>query len=133
MSILTYLFWPNPGTSSYGNPLALSLLLLCCGLIVLSFVLGVWRGRLRNPVTRKLSASWPSVALWFGIVGIVLTVSRVEGIQFIGMRAWWILWAAAAAGFVLLQLRRFRTKHYEVLPKERVIDTRDPYLPRKKR
>ncbi len=133
MQLIGYLFWPNPGVSSYGNSLALFLLLVSFALIAASFGIRVWRAKQKNPVTRRLSASWPSAALAFGLVGLLLTVSRVEGIQYVGMRIWWIVLAASAAWYLYFQVRRYQKRHYEVLPSKRVDDPRDPYLPKPKR
>ena len=134
MNILTYLFYPNPGHLTYGSTQILLLLALCGGLILLSFLIRIWRTRQTNAVTKRLSRSWSSVALWFGISGLVLTVSRVEKIQFIAMRFLWVIWAAVLILAVVLQYRMFRMRHYEVMPRKAAKD--DPgakYLPGKKK
>lgn len=133
MSFLTYWFYPNPGNADYGNPKVLLLLALCVLMIAGSFGLSAWRNRQANPVTKKLSRSWAMAALWFGVVGLVLAVSRVEQIQFIAMRFLWVLWAGFLIAYVVLQVRIFRARHYQVLPRETVVDPRDAYLPGKKR
>jgi hypothetical protein len=133
MQMLQYLFWPNPVSATYGDPKVLALLGLCAALIIGSFVLSFWRRKQSNPMTRKLSASWPRAALWFGVIGLVLVVSRVESIQFFAMRFLWVLWAVCILLFLLFQAKRWRTRHYELLPTVVTHDPRDKYLPRKKR
>jgi peptidoglycan/LPS O-acetylase OafA/YrhL len=130
---LRYLFWPNPGFASYTDPDMLALLLMCAALVVASFALGFWRRRQSNPITRKLSASWSSAAFWFGIAGLVLVVSRVEDIQFVAMRVLWVVWAVLLLLYVWFQSKRWRTRHYEVLPKLITRDARSEYLPKKKK
>ena len=134
MSTLTYLFYPNPGASSYDNPKVLALFALCGFLVIFSFIIRYWRKHQKNPVTKKLSTSWSRAAFWFGIVGLVLVVARVEPIQYIAMRVWWIVWAVAILLYIVFQVRVFRLRHYTVVPKDRTEqEGRDPYLPKKKR
>ena len=130
-SFLSYWFYPNPGSSHYGSPKVVALLIACVLLILCSFVCGVWRRSLGNPVTRKLSRSWPRALRWFGIVGLVLVISRVEEIQFLAMRVLWMLWGLAFIFFLLFQLWRFRIRHYTIVPKDTREDPREKYLPRK--
>lgn len=133
LQFLRYLFWPNPGFAAYTDVDMLGLLGLCVLLIVASFALSFWRRKQSNPLTRKLSASWASVAFWFGLVGVVLVVARVEDIQFLAMRFLWVLWAVLLLAYVFLQARVWRARHYEILPTETRHDPRDAYLPRGKR
>jgi hypothetical protein len=127
--ILIYFVWPNPGNASYTSPKVVALLLICAALILLSFIVKVWRARQINPVTRKLTSSWSGAIFWFGVVGLILVVARVEQIQFLAMRVLWIVWALVFALYLLLQARRWHLRHYEVLPRERVEDPREKYLP----
>jgi hypothetical protein len=129
MSLFSYLFWPNPGIVSYGHPTVIFLLFLCGGLVLLSLGIKLLRGRSRNSVTRKLSRSWSTAAFSFGLLGLVLTLSRAEGVQFVSMRFWWFVWGSALLGYVLFQCWQFRTRHYTVLPKQRTDDPRRKYLP----
>jgi hypothetical protein len=68
---------------------------------------------------------------WLGGVGILLVISRAEDIQFLSIRAFWVLWVAWGVLFVIFQAWKFRLKHYTILPKEYVEDPRDKYLPKK--
>jgi len=111
-ALLADWFWPNPAGWTYGTPKVVVLLTVSIGLIVLSFVLRMWRKRLTNPMTKTLSRSWPGASLWFGIVGLFLTVSRVEQIQFVSMQILWIFWLLAFIAYVTLQLLIFRRRHY---------------------
>lgn len=131
--ILTYLFWPNPGNAAYSSPKAFLLLIGCGVLICVSLGIRGWRKRMKNPVTRKLSASWASAALSFGVIGLLLVVSRVEGIQFLAMRFLWVLWVGFAVLFLVFQARQYRTRHYDVLPRISVNDPREKYLPGKRK
>lgn len=133
MEFLSYLFWPNPGNADYSNPKVIALLILCALLVLGSFIVRRWRAGIVNPMTKKLSRSWSGAMAWFGIAGLIMVVSRVEDIQFLAMRFLWVLWGLIALAYVLIQLRLFRARHYEVLPKETVIDPRDKYLPGKRR
>lgn len=129
---LSYWFWPNPGNLHYGDPNAMIAIGVSVGLIALSFLISFVRRRLGNPVTVKLSRSWSSAAVWFGVLGLVMVVSRVESILFLGMRALWVAWALALAAYVAFQVSRFRSRHYTVVRTEHALDPRDQYLPRKK-
>ncbi len=133
MNTLTYLFHPNPGRLTYASPSVIAILVLCAALIVLSFGISYWRKQLQNAVTKKLSRAWSSTVFWFGIVGLVLAVSRVEKIQFIAMRFLGVLWVLFLLLAVILQWRLFRMRHYAVLPRAGKTDPRDRYLPGKKR
>ncbi|MBI1812236.1 hypothetical protein HY285_03035 [Candidatus Peregrinibacteria bacterium] len=130
---LRFIFAFNPGQATYGST-SMRLLLIACGsLVVLSFLIGVWRRSLTNSMTRKLSRTWPSVSFWFGIVGLVLVVCRVEQIQFLAMRFFWALWILALLVYIFVQLRLFRARHYEILPRVSYSDPREKYLPGKKK
>ena len=133
MTFLTYLFHPNPEHATYSSPSVIVVLVLCAALIVLSFGISSWRKHLQNAVTKKLSRAWSSTVFWFGIVGLVLAVSRVEKIQFIAMRFLWVLWGVFLLLAIVLQWRLFRMRHYAVLPRVGKTDPRDQYLPGKKR
>jgi hypothetical protein len=133
MLTLRYLFWPNPGFASYTDPDMIALLAVCVLLIVGSFIIGFWRRKQSNPIARKLSKSWSSVAFWFGIVGLVMVVSRVEDIQFFAMRFLWIVWLVLLLLYVWFQIKRWRARHYEVLPTVVTHDPRDAYLPKRKK
>jgi hypothetical protein len=109
------------------------LLVLCIALIVLSFVIRVWRRKMESPVTKKLSRSWSSACFWFGASGLVLVVCRVEQIQFLAMRLFWALWILGALVYAFFQVRQFRARYYRILPKEPTIDPRDRYLPGKRK
>lgn len=132
-SLFIYLFWPNPGNAHYGTTSMLAALIACGLLVVFAFTFRLWRNRMGNPVLKKLSRSWSSAAFWFGVSGIVMVVSRVEGIGFLAMRFLWVLWAIALALFLIVQIRLFRLRYYEKLPVEGSDDPRDRYLPRRKK
>ncbi|MDD4628349.1 MAG: hypothetical protein PHE68_03060 [Candidatus Peribacteraceae bacterium] len=132
-AFLIYLVWPNPGNASYGSPKIQILLVACALLILLSFTMSFWRRNMRNPVTKRLSRTWPSAAFWFGLIGLVLVVSRVESIGFLAMRLWWVILAAVGALYLFLQYRIFRARHYQQMPREFTDDPREKYLPRKKK
>lgn len=129
----TYIFWPNPGNASYDSPKALALLIFCAVLVVGSFALSAWRKRQGNQLMRRLSKSWPTAAFWFGLLGLLFVVARVEQIQFIAMRFMWVLWGIGAVIYIVFQLRKYRTRYYEVLPATSVEDPRSRYLPKRKR
>lgn len=134
MEYLTYIFYPNPGRLTYGSTQILILLAVCGGLVILSFAIRFWRRGLQSAITKKLSKSWSACSFWFGIVGLVLIVSRVEKIQFVAMRFAWVLWGIALLTTLFLQYRVFRMRHYEVLPRKATPD--DPgakYMPGKRK
>src|SRR3989344_4807980 len=130
MNFLTDLFHPHPPAVDYSNPRVVVLLLVMLLLLVASSGIRFWHKRLANPVTKKLARSWSSTLLWFGIVGVVLVVSRAEDVLFLSMRFLWVLWLAALLLYAAFQAKQFRTRHYEVLPKQRVEDPREKYLPK---
>jgi hypothetical protein len=132
-SLLSYVFYPNPGNAGYSSPSQLALLTLSLALVAASVGMYVWRKRSANPVTKKLTKTWTPAALCFGLIGAVLVISRVEGIQFLAMRFMWVLWFGAVVAFAFLQYKLFRARHYHVLPSVRVSDPRDRYLPGKKK
>lgn len=133
MSFLSYLFWPRPPVVGYDSVKMQMLLAVCLGLMVASFLIRRWRRQQSNAVTRKLSRSWGAAALWFGVVGLVLAVSRAEDISYVSMRFWWVLWICILAFYLFVQVRIFRARHYEKLPAEQYDDPREKYLPKRKR
>lgn len=132
MQFFSYWFWPNPAGWYYTDTRVQALLGLCAAFVILSFVIGYWRRKVKNPMTKNLSRSWSSAAFWFGIVGAVLVASRVEMIQFMAMRLLWALWLLCLALYVFMQFVQFRRKHYTVLQRTQVVDERDKYLPKSK-
>jgi cell division protein FtsW (lipid II flippase) len=128
---LSYWFYPRPGATSYENPKVLLLLFFCILLFLGSFGISLLRKKRENPVTKKLMRSWAPTMRWLGGVGILLVISRAEDIQFLSIRAFWVLWVAWGVLFVIFQAWKFRLKHYTILPKEYVEDPRDKYLPKK--
>jgi hypothetical protein len=132
MDPISYLFGLNPGGVGYGSPSMLFLLLLSLATIGVSVYLRKRRGGYVQPLLKKLSRTWPTVTLVFGIVGVVLVVCRVEGIQIFAMRFLWVLWFALLGVYAYLQRRIFRSRYYEVLPRQTVVDPRDKYLPGRK-
>lgn len=134
MTLFSYLFWPNPGIASYENPKVIALFALCGGLVLLSVLLRIWRARYASVVSKRLSRSWPGIAFGFGLSGFVFMVARTEGIQFVAMRIWWVVWVVLLALLVALQARAFRARYYEVLPSMRHPgDPLEKYLPQRRR
>ncbi|MDA1208618.1 MAG: hypothetical protein O2904_01130 [bacterium] len=133
MNIFTYIFWPRPPALGYEDIKVQTFLFICLFFIVTSFALKHWRKKQPNPITRKLSKSWSSASMWFGIIGLVLTVARAEDISYVSMRFWWLVLGFVAAVYIFLQYKLFRSRHYEKLPSETKQDPREKYLPKKKR
>ncbi len=133
LQFFSFFFYPNPGNADYSSPKSIALMVFCALLIVGAGAVSVWRRRLQNAVTRKLSRSWSTAMVWFGISGLLLVIARVEQIQFVSMRILWVVWFVIALFFIILQMRLFRARHYEVLPKEVSRDPRAKYLPKKRR
>lgn len=132
MPFLSYWFWPNPGGWHYTDSRVMTLMGVCVVLILLSFAIRLWRKRLTNSVTSKLSRSWSSAAFWFGLTGLFLAASRVETIQFLSMRSLWVLWLLCIVLYAFFQVIQFRRRHYTVLARTNVIDERDRYLPKRR-
>lgn len=130
---LVYLFWPNPGNAGYDSPKVIVLMAICALMILGSFALSFWRNRKASPAMRKISKSWSSILFWFGLVGLILAVARVEQIQYVSMRFIWALWLAALIFAGYLQLRIYRNRYYEVIPATKTVDPRSKYLPKRKR
>lgn len=130
--LLTYIFWPNPGNADYSSPKALILLVLCIVAVVAAVVIPRLRGSW-NPQLKKLSKSWATACAWFGGIGLVLVIARVEEIQYIAMRFLWVLWGMALLGYMFVQVRSYRARYYEVLPTAPVQDARAQYLPKRKK
>jgi len=128
---LVYWIWPNPAGWNYGDPKIKAAIILFLVMIVLSFMIRFWRTRLKNPVTRNLSASWSRSLFWFAVVALFLIVSRVEEIQFLAMRLLWIFWFVSFFLYLFFQLLQFRRRHYTVLKRVQVVDEREKYLPRR--
>jgi preprotein translocase subunit YajC len=131
--MLSYLFWPNNGTTPYSSTSVATFLVVCVLFIIISYYLRKWISKQSNKQTRKLTKSWPSILQWYGFIGVVLAVSRAEGILYLSMRIWWILWGATFVAIAILQWRKFTNKHYTVVEEVKVNDPRDKYLPKKKR
>ena len=130
---ITYIFYPNPGNASWDSQKAILLIIVCGLLVVASFAIKYWRKRQQNAVTRKLSRSWSVSTFWFGIIGLILILARLESISYVSMRLWWGVWAISFIFYIYIQVRLFRSRHYEVMPKERSKDPRDMYLPQRKK
>lgn len=130
---IVYLFWPNPGASSYDNPKVMIMIGVCLVLVIGAAVLSFLRRRWHNTRLRKLSASWATASCWFGIAGLLLTIARVEQIQFVAMRFLWVVWCIAAAFYIWLQIKSFSSRYYEVLPRDQSNDPRSKYLPHRKK
>ena len=133
MDILVYLFWPNPGNALYTNPKTVLLLVFCVLLITVSFIIRWWHRSEQNSRRRLLSRSWPAASLWFGLSGLILVVARVEQIQFVAMRLWWVIWGVAAVLYVWFQVKNWHLRYYEVLPQQKQRNSMERYLPRRKR
>ncbi|MDO8648958.1 MAG: hypothetical protein Q7R81_04210 [Candidatus Peregrinibacteria bacterium] len=131
MDLLTYLFWPNPGNTSYDNPKVMALIAAGAGFVVLGLLVKLWRRKMTNTVTKKLTRSWAGAAFWFGAIALLLVVSRAEQIQFLSMRILWFVWALALLLYGIFQWKNFRMRHYQVLPRETSYDPREKYLPGK--
>lgn len=131
--LLTYLFYPNPGAAAYGDPWVIAVLVLCAALVAGAIAVRRWRAHLENAVTKKLSRTWSAALFWFGCVGFVLTIARVEKIQFVAMRFLWVLWVIGLLLYVVAQVRIFRMRHYAVLPRVTREDPRAKYLPGRKK
>ncbi len=128
----SYWLWPNPAGWHYSDSKVQLVLAICAAFVVLSFAISFWRRSVQNPITRKLSSGWSRAAFWFGIVGLVMAISRVETIQFLEMRLLWVLWFLSLIAYIVFQFVQFRRRHYTVLGRVQVSDDRDKYLPRKK-
>lgn len=128
----SYWLWPNPAGWHYEDHRVIVLLTLSIGLILASFVLRHLRHRSSNSVTRSIMSGWPTASVWFGIVALVLTVSRVETIQFLSMRFLWAFWLLFIVLYVFIQFLQFRRRHYTVIQQSHVIDEREKYLPKRK-
>lgn len=121
-----------PAVLHYGSPFVLGLFGLCVALFVASFLVKFWRKKTSQPNVRKLTKSWSMVGFWFGIIGLLLIVSRVERVQVLAMPFLWFVWGLCLLVFIFIQWRLFRSRYYEVLPRSSVKDG-DPYLPGGKR
>ena len=131
--LFIYFVWPNPGNASYADSRIQALLALCIGMVVLSVILRFWRRSTGNPVSKRLSKSWPTASLWFGMAGLIFVVSRVESIGFVAMRLWWVVWGLSLAFYLWVQWRIYRARHYRPLPREYTDDPREKYLPHRKK
>ncbi len=132
-SLLSYLFWPNPGNAHYGDPKVVALLAIGMALVVVSLLVRAWRSSMEDHRLKKLSAAWQSASLWFGVVLLFLVVCRVESIQFLAMRSLIIVWFVALLGYVLWQINRYRTQYFKILPRSGAEDARKKYLPGRRR
>lgn len=130
---LVYLFWPNPANATYGNPKAMLLLVVCGLFMVASVGIRLWRRRLPSGVLRRLSRSWATASLWFGITGLIMVVARAEQIQYLSMRFLWVLWLAFFLLYLVIQVRLYRARYYMVMPTVQSSDPRERYLPKRKR
>lgn len=133
MSILGYLFDPFPSAAAYSDVQLLPFVILSVGLLIASFFLSRWSRGNPNPITKKLSKSWPTVSFVFGFVGLILCVSRAESIQYISMRFLWVVWGLLGILYIVFQYRVFQSRHYEILPGTSVRDPRADYLPKRKK
>lgn len=133
MLTLSYWFYPNPANAEYAHPKALVLLLLCIALVIAAIVLPRLRHRWQNPQLKKVSRSWATACAWFGGIGLVLVICRVEEIQYLSMRFLWVLWGVMLAAYLAFQVRNYRSRYYEIIPNNAVQDARQQYLPKRKK
>ena len=130
---LGYIFWPHPPHAAFFSVKVQIAFWICVAFVAVSVALRLWRNGIKNSVTKKLSKSWASTLQWYGLIGIVLVVARVVEAQYIAMRLWWIVWLVSLCVYVFVQVRMWRSRHYEIIPSKTVSDPRDPYLPSRKR
>lgn len=133
MSLLRYLFYANPRQADYYSPWVVALLCLGLGLILLSIGIRFWRNSTGDTIAKRLSMHWARSSFWFGFISLLLTISRVEGIQFFSMRIFWALWILALCAYVFFQVKRFLRQHYHILPSIQIKTEKEKYLPSKKR
>lgn len=133
MFSLSSLFDPFPSASDYSDAGLLPFMMVAAALLIASFFLSRWSRANANPVTKKLSKSWPRAAFIFGFIALILVVSRAESIQYIAMPFLWVVWAVLGLLYVTLQYRVFRARHYQVLKIEHVEDPREKYLPKRRK
>lgn len=131
--MLSYLFWPNPGGATYGDPHPRIAIAVCGALLLLSLALRILRVRSHSGSIRRFAQSFARIAMWFGVTGLLLVVARVEEIQYLAMRFWWIVWGGSFILCCVVRLRRLRLLGYEVIPSAAPPDSREKYLPRRKR
>lgn len=131
--MLSYLFWPNPGGATYGDPHPQIAIAVCGALLLLSLTLRILLVRSHAGAVRRFAQSFDGIALWFGVTGLLLVVARVEEIQYLAMRFWWIVWGGSFILCGVLRLRRLRLLGYDVIPSAAPPDLREKYLPRRKR
>jgi hypothetical protein len=117
----------NPtSVAHYSSPEILVMFALAAACFVAWFLLRRWHKK-QQSLTRKLSASWSIVSFWFGVVALLLIISRVERVQVMAAPFLWLFWAVGLLAYVFVQWRLFRAKHYEVLPRAATAAT-DPYV-----
>lgn len=133
MSPITYILWPNPPALNYDNTRILMLFFACFLLILIAIFIRSWRIRSSNSVAKRLSRSWTRALIWFGIIGIIMVVSRVEQISYLSMRLWWVVWALSLIFYLLFQTRSFRLRYYQKIITKTEADPRERYLPKRKR
>lgn len=132
MNALSYLFWPNPGAVAYSDSRPLAALALCGVLLFLSLTLRILRTRAHAGPLRRFAQSFNRVALWFGVTGLFLVVARVEGMQYLTMRFWWVVWGGSLLLCSVVRFRRLRLLGYDVISSPTPPDPREKYLPRRK-
>lgn len=128
---LVYFFWATPPIADYASPKVIGLFLLAFLLIAGSYYLSYRMRKQEQAVLRKFGKSWSSAMFWFGIVALVLLLSRTEGISFLSMRFFWVLWVLAVIAYAYLQYRLFTRRYHVIVPSQVVEDPRDAYLPKK--
>lgn len=133
MTALSYLFWPNPGGATYGDPHPQIAIAVCGAFLLLSLALRIMRARSPSGAVRRFAQSFDGIALWFGVTGLLLVIARVEEIQYLAMRFLWIVWGGSFILCGVVRLRRLRLLGYEVIPSAVPPDLREKYLPRRKR
>lgn len=126
------IFTLQPGSVSYGHPMAAAI--LCASL--LAFAVGAVVRRRQHSATgyaRQGLKAWGTLLFVFGVIGVMLGVSRAENIVFLAMPFLQILWALLLAVSSVIHLSLLRKRSYTILPSARVVDPRDEYLPKKRR
>ncbi len=126
------LFSLAPGVLPYTHPLVVAMLALSALLFVCAFFVGRVRNGLSGTM-KKVSKSWGPLLCVFGVIGVILAVSRAEGITYFSMPFLAFLWALLLIVIFMLQFLLYRRRAYVILPQQRVEDPREKYLPKPKR
>lgn len=134
MEIFSYLFSPIPGSTFnyYTYLLIFGIALIIIGILFLVTI----KIKKENKAFKKTYKTTPSKFIWIGIIVIILTASRTNGIPYLSMRLLLFIAVGLAVYYIFMVIINYFKKYPEykkvVAPKKNVQKETHKYTTSKK-